>query len=71
MAGPRRASRRGAHRNTTGSLTETERARLAFLRASNMLWVLGSPAEAKSLIDDVSRTCSPEARSYTDAFLAV
>jgi DNA-binding CsgD family transcriptional regulator len=55
----------------TGSLTETERARLAFLRASNMLWVLGSPTEAKLLIDDVSRTCSLQARSYTDAFLAV
>ncbi|WP_018601749.1 LuxR C-terminal-related transcriptional regulator [Mycobacterium sp. 155] len=55
----------------TGSLTETEHARLVFLRASNMLWVLGSPAAAKRLVDDASRTGSPQARIYTDAFLAV
>jgi DNA-binding CsgD family transcriptional regulator len=54
-----------------GTLSETERARLAFLRASNMLWVLGSPAAARRLIDDVSSSCSPQARVYADAFLAV
>ncbi|WP_210115632.1 LuxR family transcriptional regulator [Mycobacterium sp. DL99] len=53
-------------------LTETERARLAFLRASNMLWALGSPAEAKRLITEASRALSPQARIiYTDAFLSV
>ncbi|ODR17109.1 helix-turn-helix transcriptional regulator [Mycolicibacterium porcinum] len=53
-------------------LTDTERARLAFLRASNMLWALGSTTEAKSLITEASRALSPQARIiYTDAFLAV
>ena len=57
MAGPRRASRRGAHRNTTGSLTETERARLAFLRASNMpadLKTFASTATSGPLIERAS-----------------
>ncbi len=53
-------------------LTDTERARLAFLRASNMLWALGSTTEAKHLIAEASRGLSPQARIiYTDAFLAV
>jgi len=55
----------------TGQLTEGERARLAFLRASNMLWALGDPARAKEIIDDASRTTPPPARSYIDAFLTV
>jgi DNA-binding CsgD family transcriptional regulator len=55
----------------TGQLTEDERARLAFLRASNMLWALGDPARAKEIIDDASRSASPQARSYIDAFLTV
>ena len=55
----------------TGQLTDSERARLAFLRASNMLWALGDPARAKEIIDDASRTTSPQARSYIDAFLTV
>lgn len=53
------------------ALPETERARLAFLRASNLMWALGSPTEAKRLIDEASSTLSPQARIYTDAFLAV
>jgi DNA-binding NarL/FixJ family response regulator len=52
-------------------LTDVDRARFAFLRASNMLWVLADPARAKDLIDDASRTTSPQARSYIDAFLTV
>jgi hypothetical protein len=52
-------------------LTDGEHARLAFLRASNMLWALGDPAGAKEVIDDASRTTPPEARSYIDAFLTV
>jgi DNA-binding CsgD family transcriptional regulator len=52
-------------------LTAGEFARRAFLRASNILWALGDPVGAKSVIDDASRTVAPEARSYIDAFLAV
>jgi DNA-binding CsgD family transcriptional regulator len=52
-------------------LTENDQARLAFLRASNVLWVLADPARAKELIDDAPRTTSPQARSYIDAFLTV
>jgi DNA-binding CsgD family transcriptional regulator len=55
----------------TDQLTDGERARLAFLRASNMLWALGDPTRAKEIIDDASRTTSPQARSYIDAFLTV
>jgi DNA-binding CsgD family transcriptional regulator len=52
-------------------LTDGDRARFAFLRASNMLWVLADPERAKELIDEASRTTSPQARSYIDAFLTV
>ncbi len=52
-------------------LTDTDRARLAFLRASNTLWALADPARAKQIIDDASRTTPPQARSYIDAFLTV
>jgi DNA-binding CsgD family transcriptional regulator len=52
-------------------LTDGERARLAFLRASNLLWALGDPDRAKTLIDDASRTVAPSARSYIDAFRTV
>jgi DNA-binding NarL/FixJ family response regulator len=55
----------------TDQLTVDDEARLAFLRASNMLWALGDPARAKELIDDASRTTPPQARSYIDAFLTV
>ncbi|MGO9033037.1 LuxR C-terminal-related transcriptional regulator [Mycobacterium sp.] len=54
-----------------GALTDEGRARLAFLRASNMLWALGDPSRAKEIIDEGSRTTPPEARSYIDAFLTV
>src|SRR5271166_2082505 len=52
-------------------LTDSECARCAFLRASNMLWALGDPPRAKEIIDEAPRTASPEARSYIDAFLTV
>ncbi|WP_187344502.1 helix-turn-helix domain-containing protein [Aldersonia kunmingensis] len=55
----------------TDPLSDSERARLAFLRASNMLWALGEPARAKEIIDHASHTTSPEARHYIDAFLTV
>ncbi|MEB3031508.1 helix-turn-helix transcriptional regulator [[Mycobacterium] nativiensis] len=52
-------------------LTDGDRARLAFLRASNMLWALGEPDRAKEIIDDASGTVASQARSYIDAFLTV
>lgn len=52
------------------SLTDAERGRLAFLRASNMLWALGDPVRAKQIIDDASHTVA-DGRSYIDAFLTV
>jgi len=55
----------------TSQLTDGDRAKLAFLRASNMLWVLADPSRAKELIDGESRTTSPEARRYIDGFLTV
>ena len=55
----------------TSELTDHDRARFAFLRASNMLWALGDPARAKELIDEASRITPPDARTYIDAFLTV
>ena len=55
----------------TSELTDQDRARLAFLRASNMLWALGDPARAKELIDEASRVAPADARTYIDAFLTV
>lgn len=52
-------------------LTDGDRARLAFLRASNLLWALGEPARAREIIDEASRTLGPQGRDYVDAFLAV
>ncbi|WP_163721776.1 helix-turn-helix transcriptional regulator [Mycolicibacterium psychrotolerans] len=55
----------------TAGLPDRDRARLAFLRASNMLWDLADPAQAKEIIDDASHVTAPEARTYIDAFLTV
>ena len=55
----------------TGGLSDTDRARLAYLRANNMLFALANPAEAKNLIDDASPTTPPHARGCIDAFLTV
>ncbi|MGX9788097.1 tetratricopeptide repeat protein [Mycobacterium sp. MMS18-G62] len=55
----------------TSQLTDRDRARLVFLRSSNMLWALGDPARAKELIDDASRNTPKEARAYIDAFLTI
>ena len=52
-------------------LTDDDRARFAYLRASNMLWALGDPAQAKRLIDDASQAIPPHARSWIDVFLTV
>jgi DNA-binding CsgD family transcriptional regulator len=55
----------------TSRLTDSDRARLAFLRSSNVLWALGDPARAKDLIDDAARNTRSDARTYIDAFLTV
>ena len=52
-------------------LGDTVRARLAFLRASNMLWALGNPKRAKEIIDQASDVTSPQGRNYIEAFLTV
>jgi DNA-binding CsgD family transcriptional regulator len=52
-------------------LTDGERARFAFLRASNFLWALADPARAKQVIDAAAAVTPPQARTYIDAFLAV
>ncbi|WP_083452855.1 helix-turn-helix transcriptional regulator [Mycolicibacterium goodii] len=52
-------------------LSDVERGKLAFLRASNMLWSLADPVRAKQLVDDAARDVSAQARGYIDAFLTV
>lgn len=54
-----------------GDHDEAVRARIAFLRASNMLWALGDPERAKEIIDEASNVTSDQARGYIDAFLTV
>ncbi|GAY18944.1 LuxR family transcriptional regulator [Mycobacterium sp. shizuoka-1] len=54
-----------------GDLSEDDLARLAFLRASNMLWALGDPQRAKQILDEASGVAPPAARTYLDAFAAV
>jgi hypothetical protein len=56
---------------STSELTDVDRARLVFLRATNRLWALADPAGAKVLVDDALRTTQPRARSFLDAFLTV
>lgn len=55
----------------TAGLSGRDRVRAAFLRASNLLWVLGDSVRAKELIDDAAVIAPPEARNYVEAFLAV
>ena len=47
----------------TGQLTDGDRARFAFFRASNLLWALGDPECAKEIIDDAARTTPPQVHS--------
>ncbi|EHB58491.1 transcriptional regulator, LuxR family [Mycolicibacterium rhodesiae JS60] len=54
-----------------GELTEVDRARLSFLRASNMLWAIGEPDRAIEIIDDAADATTGQARSYLDAFRTV
>jgi DNA-binding CsgD family transcriptional regulator len=56
---------------STRELSHTDRARLAYLRANNMLFARANPAEAKRLIDAASRATPPHARGCIDAFLTV
>lgn len=55
----------------TSELTDQDRARLAFLRSSNMLWAIADPTRAKELIDEASRITPRHARTYIDAFLTI
>jgi DNA-binding CsgD family transcriptional regulator/tetratricopeptide (TPR) repeat protein len=50
-------------------LTDDDRGRLAYLRASNMLWALGDSTRAKEIIDEAARSTPPQARMWIDAFL--
>jgi DNA-binding CsgD family transcriptional regulator len=52
-------------------LADAVHGRMAFLRATNQLFVLADPVRAKELIDDASRAAGPQARSCIDAFLTV
>jgi DNA-binding CsgD family transcriptional regulator len=52
-------------------VTAADHARLAFLRATTMLWTLADPTGAKKFIDDASHTTPPCSRSCIDAFLSV
>ena len=54
----------------TDGFTDKDRARVAFLRATNMLWTLADPGRAKQLIDTVASTVSLSGRACIDAFLA-
>jgi len=52
-------------------LTDVDRARRAFLRATNRLFTLADPTGAKRLIEDASHTTPRQARACIDAFLTV
>jgi DNA-binding CsgD family transcriptional regulator len=56
---------------STDELSDTDHARLAFLRANNRLWALADPEGAKRLIDQAAQTIPPASRSCIDAFLVV
>ena len=65
---PKRCSRH----SRSAELTEQERARFTYLRASNMLWALTDPARAQAIIDDASRVITEgPARSCIDAVRTV
>ena len=56
---------------STSELSDTDRARLAYLRANNMLFALANPGEAKNLIDAAARSTPPHARGCINAFVTV
>ena len=55
----------------TRALSDREQAGLAFVQATNRLITLGDPAGANDLIDQVSQSTGPQARSCIDAFRTV
>lgn len=55
----------------TDELTDDGRARLAFLRASNMLWSLADPEGAKQHVDDAAAGIPAPAGAGIDAFYTV
>ncbi|MEN4401102.1 LuxR C-terminal-related transcriptional regulator [Mycolicibacterium senegalense] len=54
-----------------GDLTDDGRARLAFLRASNLIWSLADPAGAKRHIDEAAAAIPAASRAAIDAFYTV
>lgn len=55
----------------TSEFTHADHARVAFLRASNMIWTLADPEGAKQLADDAARSTPTSARDCIDAFFTV
>jgi DNA-binding CsgD family transcriptional regulator len=55
----------------THDFTGADHARLAFMRATVMLWTLANPSGAKELIDDAAQTLQSEDRGPINAFLTV
>jgi DNA-binding CsgD family transcriptional regulator len=53
----------------TVRLTDDDRGRLAYLRASNMLWAIGDAVRAKQIVDDAAKGTAPAPRVWIDAFL--
>ena len=53
---------------SASELTDDDRGRLAYLRASNMLWALGDAPRAKDIIDEAARSTPPATRVWIDAF---
>ena len=54
---------------SASELTDDDRGRLAYQRASNMLWAIGDAPRAKEIIDEAARSTSPATRIWIDAFL--
>lgn len=55
----------------TSGFTAPEISRLAFLRAINLIWALGRPEDAKSLIDSTAASSSPDGLPPLTAFHTV
>ncbi len=57
---------------TVAGLTDEVRARLTYLRASNLLWALADPVRAKEVIDEgAAAVAEGPARRWIDAVSAV
>lgn len=55
----------------TDGFTDADRARLTYLRASNILLALGDAPRAKALVDDAWDATPPDSRDCLGAFLAM